>query len=142
MGGYNNNSNGRPRTILKGKSNYAVWVPACQMELRTEECFEALSADPLVNPTTIDDATTRQCISEWLATREEVPTGGFTIQKTTANKAKWLAEAKSEYKAYCTLNDKALGVIYNLCDKHTQTIIASETTAKGAWDRLSEAYKQ
>ena len=77
-----------------------------------------------------------------MATREEVPIGGFTVQKTAANKAKWLIEAKSEYKAYCTLNDKALGVIYNLCDKHTQTIIASETTAKGAWDRLSEAYKQ
>ena len=112
------------------------------MELRSEECVDALTETPVVNPTTLDDDQVKERINEWLSQREEVPATGFSSQKINANKAKWLAEAKSEYKTYSNLNDKALGVIYNLCDKHTQTIIASETTAKGAWDRLADAYKQ
>ena len=86
MGGSNHNN--RPRTILKGKANYAVWVPTYQIELRQEECFEALSADLIDDPTAVDDTTTKRLIEEWLSAREEVPAGGFSAQKITANRAK------------------------------------------------------
>ena len=134
--------NSRPRTILKGKSNYPTWVPSCKMELRSEECLKALTEEEKRNPATLSaDEITRQ-VTDWLSAREEVPDNGFSTQKINANRAKWRAEAKAEYDAYSNLNDKALGIIYNLCDKHVQTIIASETKAKGAWDRLADVYKQ
>ena len=64
------------------------------------------------------------------------------MQKVTKNRAQWRVAAEEAYDKWSTLNSKALGIIYNLCEDHTKTIIANETTAKGAWDRLTEAYKQ
>ena len=85
MGGHNAN---RPRTLLKGKSNYAIWVPACQMELRTEECLKALTVTPKVDPNNLFPSEVNDRASKWLARREELSDNGFSTQKITANRAK------------------------------------------------------
>src|SRR5690349_15810454 len=132
----------RPKTLLKGKSNYAVWTTACRMELHAEDAIKALDKTPPVNPDEVPDERRDILVAEWLDTREEPPDGGWSIQKVTKNRAQWKVAAEEAYDKWSTLNSKALGIIYNLCEDYTKTVIANETTAKGAWDRLAEAYKQ
>jgi transposase InsO family protein len=135
--------NGKPRIILKGKSNYAVWVPACLFELRAEKAGRALEMDEVEDPQSLTEEQQRKAINTFIARTEALPTDGqFSDALIAANKGKWLAAAETKYEKWYELNEKAMGVIYSLCDPGTQGIIAAEKTAKDQWTRLEEAYKK
>jgi hypothetical protein len=109
--------NGKPRIILKGKLNYAVWVPACLFELRAEKAGRALEMDEVEDPQSLTEEQQRKAINTFIARTEALPTDGqFSDALIAANKGKWLAAAETKYEKWYELNEKAMGVIYSLCE--------------------------
>jgi len=76
MGGWN--ARDRPKTILKGKSNYDPWVVGTMMELRTQEAAEALEEELITNPESLEKDEETQAISNWLSELDEVPNAGWS----------------------------------------------------------------
>ena len=58
--------NKKPKTILNGKNNYSLWVPAMNTELRAQECFHAVDKD-IANPGKLTDAQKVQEVMIWLS---------------------------------------------------------------------------
>ena len=133
---------GNTRILLKGKINYTQWVPACKMELRGEDVLQMI-ADPVIkDPESLSQGEQDALVIKWLSEQEEIPENGWSTQKIKSNRLKWLKEQKDVYKVWSTANNKALAIIYNLCEKHPASLIKNEKTAKGAWACLADAYKQ
>ncbi|KIX00174.1 uncharacterized protein Z518_10311 [Rhinocladiella mackenziei CBS 650.93] len=126
----------------QSRSNYEQWVLACKEELQSEGVIDGLTQEAPIDPDSISDNDELDShVKAWLLDYEEEPQGGFSGQRIVANRNKWKAAARIKYKEWARLNNKALVIIYHLCDKVPQMIIAEEVTAKSAWARLSEAYK-
>ncbi|OQV11365.1 Integrase core domain-containing protein isoform 2 [Cladophialophora immunda] len=139
MGGSNNRKN---RLILQGKSNYAVWLPACEMELRAQECYTAISRPVVVNPETLDTKAKAKATSDFLARKQPRPEKGFDIPTLDANYDQWLGQEIERFEKWEIVNSKAQGVIYNLCANHVKPLIVHEKTAKDVLAKLKQAYEQ
>ena len=95
-----------------------------------------------MNPEELESEEINDKIKEWLETQEEVPEGGFTVQKITRNRGKWITIAQKEYDDWNEKNDVALAIIYNSCKPTCQDLIKEDTIAKEAWERLKGAYSE
>ncbi|OAP54758.1 hypothetical protein AYL99_11206 [Fonsecaea erecta] len=125
-----------------GKSNYAVWLPACEMELRAQECYGAVSRPPVVDPHTLNTLERAARIADWLATRETRPKEGFSEDVLMANYGQWRALEDAKFEKWEDLNSKAQSVIYNLCANHVKPLIVHEKTARDILAKLKQAYEQ
>ena len=132
---------GNTRILLKGKANYTQWVPACKMELRGEDVIHIITDPVIEDPESLSQEKKDVLVTIWLSEREETPEDGWSSQKVKSNRLKWLKEQKDAYKVWSTANNKALAIIYNLCEKHPASLIKNEKSARGAWTCLVDAYK-
>ncbi|KIW76917.1 hypothetical protein Z517_09361 [Fonsecaea pedrosoi CBS 271.37] len=132
----------RDRLILQGKSNYATWLPACEMELRAQECYSAISRPVVVNPELLDREARRITTADFLARKQPRPEKRLEDSELAANHEQWLAQETDKFEKWEAVDSKAQAVIYNLCAHHVKPLIVQEKTAKDVLARLKQAYGQ
>jgi hypothetical protein len=139
MGGFNK---GLKKTILSGKANYSLWLPATVIELKTEECYQAITDTGSGDPDKLSDAEKAAAIVLWLSGREPIPEGGFKAEKVASHTQMWKTQAKKDYQQWVVMDNKAQGVIFNLCNDTAKVLIAHAETAAEQLETLKEAYEQ
>lgn len=132
------------RVTLQGANNYGQWKTDCEIELDLKGLSYLL--DPHEEPTDPNPSTLRstrdeaQLISDWLANDEELPEEGFTAQKISGNRRKWLKDIRAEWDRYQEDMKKAFSVIYRSCAIHIQGALSNTRDPRKAWEILQQSY--
>jgi hypothetical protein len=93
-----------------------------------------------VDPYTLSDHEVVKQVSEYLSQEETAPENGWSSQKITSCKPRWLKQADKEYATWEQQNAEALSIIYNSCSSVVKLNIQNETSAKSAWNTLQSLY--